>query len=160
EGVSAPRPVRVFLSVDEEVGSPASKRRVVDLARESRAALVLEPALGPDGALKTARKGVGRFKVEVAGKAAYAGLDPDPAASAVHELAHQVSALVALADRGQGTTVNVGKLAGGVAANVVVAEASCEVDVRAASFDEATRIEQAFASLRPRDARTAIKVVS
>lgn len=158
ERVTAPRPVRGFLSVDEEVGSPASKRRVVELARGSRAALVLEPALGPLGSVKTARKGLARYRVEVAGKAAHAGLDPYGGASAVHELALQIPDLVALADRTLGTTVNVGKIAGGTGANVIAAEAWCEVDVRAATPDEATRLERAFASLAPRTGGTTVRV--
>src|SRR5579883_170649 len=116
EGVRAARPIKGFLSIDEEIGSPASRRRVIELARGARAALILEPALGPEGAVKTARKGVGRFKLTVQGKTARAGLDPDSGASAVHELALQVTRIAALADRALETTVNVGKIEGGQAA--------------------------------------------
>jgi glutamate carboxypeptidase len=158
EGVVAPRPIRGFLSVDEEVGSPASKKRVIELARGARAALVLEPALGPEGSLKTSRKGVGRFKVTVRGKSAHAGLDPEAGASAIHELAFQVTRLHAMADLARGTTVNVGKLEGGVGANVIAAEASALIDARAFAPEEAERIERAIHGLAPALPGTRIEV--
>ncbi|MBI3724252.1 M20/M25/M40 family metallo-hydrolase [bacterium] len=55
EGPRGPRPIVGFLSVDEETGSSRSRERVRELARAAQAALILEPALGPEGALKTAR---------------------------------------------------------------------------------------------------------
>ncbi|MEZ0227735.1 MAG: M20/M25/M40 family metallo-hydrolase, partial [Planctomycetota bacterium] len=158
EGVAAPRPVHGFLSLDEEIGSPASKRRVVELARGSRAALVLEPALGPHGAVKTARKGVGRFKVTVSGKAAHAGLDPDSGASAIHELAAQVTRMTALADRDAGTTLNVGRIEGGTTANVIAASASCDIDARVFTPEEAERLERELRALAPSLAGTRVDV--
>ena len=68
----------VFVNSDEEVGSPDSKKHVRRLARAASRALVLEPALGPSGLIKTARKGLGRFEITVRGRAAHAGLDPMP----------------------------------------------------------------------------------
>jgi glutamate carboxypeptidase len=69
------RPV-VFLNSDEEIGSRESTRHIKRLARGADRALVLEPAIGPEGALNTARKGVGKFTVRVHGMAAHAGLEP------------------------------------------------------------------------------------
>jgi glutamate carboxypeptidase len=158
EGVSAPRPIKGFLSLDEEVGSPGSKRRVIELARRARAALVLEPALGPNGAVKTQRKGVGRFKVTAVGRAAHAGLDPDSGASAIHELALQVTRIAALADRSRGTTLNVGRIEGGTTANVIAARAAADVDARVFDPEEADRVERALRSLEPSIAGTKVEV--
>jgi len=158
ERVPPPRPIHGFLSLDEEVGSPSSKRRLIELARSSAAALVLEPALGPGGAVKTARKGVGRFKLAVSGKSAHAGLDPDSGASAIHELAFQVTRIAALADRSSGTTLNVGKIEGGTTANVIAAEASAEIDARVFTPEEAERIERELRSLVPSLQGTAVRV--
>jgi glutamate carboxypeptidase len=158
EKIALPRPIHGFLSLDEEIGSPASKRRVVELARGSVAALILEPALGPAGAAKTARKGVGRFKLSVTGKSAHAGLDPDSGASAVHELALQVTRVAALADRATGTTLNVGKIEGGTTANVIAASASAEIDARVFTPEEAARVESALRGLTPSLPGTTIKV--
>ena len=54
-----PRPVTVLLVSDEEVGSDSSRAITESVARRSSAVLVLEPAYGPRGAVKTARKGRG-----------------------------------------------------------------------------------------------------
>lgn len=139
----------VFINADEEVGSPDSKRHVRRLARRVHRALVLEPALGPRGLIKTARKGVGQFEVRIRGRAAHAGLDPESGASAIVELSHVIQALNALNDPRRGTTVNVGVVRGGTRANVVAAEASATVDLRVTSADEGRRLERSIASLSP-----------
>lgn len=131
----------VFVNADEEVGSPDSKRHVRRLARRVDRALVLEPAMGPRGLIKTARKGVGRFDVRIRGRASHAGLDPEAGASAILELSHVIQTLNALNDPARGTTVNVGLVGGGTRANVVAAEASATVDVRVATADEGRRLE-------------------
>ena len=146
-----PRPLLVLLNSDEEIGSPSSRQLIEELARQSEYVLVLEPPL-PDGGLKTARKGVGRFTIEVEGKAAHAGVAPEQGRSAIVELAHQVLGATELNDPRSGTTVSVGLIRGGTAFNVVPADASAEVDVRATSLAAATAVEaalRAFAALTP-----------
>jgi glutamate carboxypeptidase len=138
------RTVMMLLTPDEEVGSEQSRASIELAARES----AFEPPL-EGGALKTARKGVGRFTVEVTGRAAHAGVEPEKGISAVVELAHQVLALQGLAVPAAGTTLNVGPIRGGTAPNVVPAEASAAVDVRVTTLAEASRIETAMADLRP-----------
>ena len=69
-----PRPVTVFLVSDEEVGSYSSRKITENLARQSSAVLVLEPAAGMRGAVKTARKGVGEYTLTVNGVSSHAGL--------------------------------------------------------------------------------------
>jgi len=88
-----PRPVTVWLVSDEEVGSSSSRRITVELARASAAVLVLEPAAGTRGAVKTARKGVGEYTLTVKGVAAHAGLDPRKGHSAIVELARQITVI-------------------------------------------------------------------
>ncbi len=145
---SVPRPVWVLLTSDEEIGSPTSRGLIEQLAGECAYALVLEPAL-PDGGLKTSRKGVGRFRLEVEGKAAHAGVAPQDGRSAIVELAHQILNLETLQDLSAGTTINVGVIEGGTTANVVPARAAAEIDVRVASAPETARILAALGSLVP-----------
>jgi glutamate carboxypeptidase len=139
----------VFVNSDEEVGSPDSKRHVRRLARSVRRALVLEPSLGPEGSIKTARKGLGKFEIVVKGRAAHAGLDPGAGASAIVELAHVIQALNGLNDPERGTTVNVGVIDGGTRRNVIAAEARASVDVRVATMDDGRRLEEAVNALEP-----------
>lgn len=137
----------IFINADEEVGSPDSRRHVVRIARVARRALVLEPALGPDGLIKTARKGVGQFEVTVVGKASHAGLDPDAGASATLGLAHVIQQLHAMSDRDRGTSVNVGVIGGGTRANVVAARATAVVDVRVETIAEGEEVEARIRSI-------------
>ena len=98
----------VFANSDEEIGSRESTRYIARLAKAVNRAFVMEPSLGLEGKLKTARKGVGRFQVTVKGVAAHAGLDPDAGASAILELSHVIQELFKLNDPERGITVNVG----------------------------------------------------
>lgn len=148
----------VFMNSDEEVGSPDSKRHVRRLARAASRALILEPSLGPDGWIKTARKGVGRFEVTVRGKAAHAGLEPEAGASAILELAHVIQALNQLNDASKGTTVNVGVIDGGTRPNVVAARARATVDVRVTTSEEGRAVEERIFGLRPATPGVALEV--
>ncbi|MFN8186702.1 MAG: M20 family metallopeptidase [Gaiellales bacterium] len=148
----------VFIGADEEVGSAESRRYVRLLARCALRALVLEPGLGPDGRLKTARKGSGHFRLVVHGRAAHAGVSPEEGRSAILELSHQIQRLFALNDPAHGITVNVGVIDGGMRPNVVAPEASAQIDVRAPTLDAAREVEQAIRALAPVDPDTAIEV--
>ena len=108
-----PRPVTVFLVSDEEVGSYSSRKITETLAKQSAGVLVLEPAAGLRGAVKTARKGVGEYKLRVKGVAAHAGLDPGKGHSAILELARQIAVLARLNNLKQGLSVNPGVITGG-----------------------------------------------
>ena len=110
--------------------------------------LVLEPALA-GGALKTSRKGIGQFHLQVSGVAAHAGVDPGKGVSAIRELARQILDLERLHDLERGVSVNAGVIAGGTRPNVVAEEAFAIVDVRAPSLADAARVDAAVRALRP-----------
>jgi glutamate carboxypeptidase len=154
-----PQPHRLvmLLTTDEEVGSTTSRALIEAEAARSRAVLVLEPSL-PGGALKTARKGVGDFRVRATGIAAHAGVDPTRGASAIHELAWQVTRLTELTDLGTGVSVNVGLFSGGSRSNVVADAAEAVVDVRIPTMADAARVTSAITQLVPRDARVRLAV--
>jgi glutamate carboxypeptidase len=143
------RPVIVLSTSDEEVGSASSRALIEETARQAVAVLVLEPAAS-GGAIKTARKGIADFVLEVVGRAAHAGTEPEKGISATEELAHQVLALKTLADPANGTTINVGVVQGGTRPNVVAALARAEIDVRFTRASEAERVVAAILGLRPR----------
>lgn len=144
--------LRFLFTTDEEVGSTSSRALIEAEARASTAVLVFEPAL-PGGVLKTARKGVGTYRLEVHGVSAHAGIAPESGASAITELARQILDLHALQAAARGTTINTGVVAGGTRSNVVAEHATAEIDVRVGESAEQARIEQAFAALAPRDSR-------
>ena len=140
----------VFLNSDEEIGSRESARYIRLIARRVERAFVMEPALGPDGAVKTTRKGVGRFTVAVKGKAAHAGLDPEGGASAILELSHVIQCLFEMNDPERGISVNVGTIDGGIRPNVVAPESKAVIDVRVATNEDAARIEERIRGIEPK----------
>jgi len=139
----------VFVNSDEEIGSRESTHLIRRLARKMCRAFVLEPSLGPDGRLKTARKGIGRFTVKIKGVAAHAGLDPERGASAILELSHVVQALFALNDPAKGVTVNVGTIEGGLRPNVVAPQSTAVIDVRVRTQQDADGITRKIHALTP-----------
>jgi glutamate carboxypeptidase len=146
-----PRPVTVFLVSDEEVGSSSSRKITEALARESAAVLVLEPAAGLRGAVKTARKGVGDYTLTIKGVAAHAGLDPGKGHSAILELARQITSVSKFNDLRAGVSVNPGIIRGGTRTNVIAAEATVEIDVRIKNAKQAATLDRKFRALKPFD---------
>jgi glutamate carboxypeptidase len=155
-GLRPPATPLWIINSDEEIGSPESKRWIRRVAASTARAFVLEPAYASEGRLKTARKGIARFRVVVRGVPAHAGLDPTAGASAIAEMAHVILRLHALTDLARGTTVNVGTVRGGTRPNVIAAEASAEVDVRVVSVEAAEEIARAIRAIEPRTPGTFI----
>jgi glutamate carboxypeptidase len=153
-----PRPVTVFLVSDEEVGSNSSRAITEALAKESAAVLVLEPAAGLRGAVKTARKGVGEYTLKVKGVAAHAGLDPGKGHSAILELARQITAISKFNNLRQGLSVNAGVIQGGTRTNVIPADASADIDVRIRSAKQAAGIDRKLRSLKPFDKHCKLEI--
>lgn len=153
-----PSGVRILLTSDEETGSHSSEELIQDAARDVGAVLVLEPSAA--GALKTARKGVGGFRLRVHGRASHAGLDPEAGINALVELAHHVLEIQALASPEQGTTVVPTLASAGTTDNTVPAEAQVDINARAWTMDELRRVQNSLRHLTPleRGARLDVEV--
>lgn len=152
------RRVRLLLTSDEEAGSESSRPLIERMARRSALVLVLEPGTGLDGRLKTARKGVGAYTLTVRGRASHAGVDFSAGASAVLELARQISRIAGFTDPRGGVTVNPGVISGGTRSNVVASEARAEIDIRVPRLRDAAILERRFRALRPLDGRCRIEI--
>lgn len=148
----------VFVNSDEEIGSPSSTRYIRMLARRAERALVLEPAIGENGKLKTERKGVGRFTVTVFGKAAHAGLDPESGASAILELSHVIQELFSMNDAERGVSINVGTVDGGIRPNVIAPNSSAVVDVRVPTLADGERVERQIRGLKAKSPEVRLRV--
>lgn len=131
--------IQIILNSDEEIGSPSSAALIAEKSRNKKFALILEPAR-PDGSLVTARRGCGQFKVEVIGKAAHSGVEPEKGKSAIQELAHKIIDLYGLTNRQEGIGVNVGVIEGGSAVNTIASYASALIDVRISKGNQAESI--------------------
>lgn len=149
--------VEMLITADEEVGSYASRELIEQRAKATGAVLVLEPS-ADGGALKTARKGVGTFRVDIGGRAAHAGLEPEKGINALIELATQVQRISAIANPKLGTTVTPTVASAGTTENVVPAMAQIVVDVRVVVPEEKNRVEREMAALTPTVAGATISV--
>ncbi|MEV6647364.1 M20 family metallopeptidase [Amycolatopsis sp. NPDC051371] len=147
----------ILVTGDEEIGSPRSRVLIEEEAKTCDAVFVLE-ASADGGALKTRRKGVSQYWIQVEGRAAHAGLEPEKGVNAGIEVAHQILAVAALADPDRGTTVVPTALTAGTTTNTVPAAASVAVDARVWDAAEQDRVDQAVRSLTPsnKDARIRI----
>lgn len=131
----------VIINSDEEIGSPGSNALLDQAAKQNHVGLLYEPALG-GGALVSRRKGSGNYTITVRGRAAHAGRDFINGRNAV-VLAGEMAMKLHEANAGLGgATINVGKLVGGTAANVVPDLATMTVNARADVPEDVMRIEQ------------------
>jgi glutamate carboxypeptidase len=146
-GIPLPRPVHFFLNPDEEVSSVAFRKQLLAEGVAAEAALVLEPA-APGGAVKTARKGVGEFRLAVHGRSAHAGINPSAGVNAISELCGQLRRIEGFARPGHGLTLNVGVIQGGTRSNVVPETALATIDVRIARAADKASIERKVLGLR------------
>jgi glutamate carboxypeptidase len=140
----------VFLwTADEEIGSETSRGVIEREAKRSEAVLVLEPASGLDGRVKTGRKGVGEIELIVTGRAAHAGLSPEDGINAIEEIALQIARISQWNQPQRGVTVNAGVIEGGTRTNVIAERARALVDLRAARLGDMRALERKFHALRP-----------
>jgi len=151
------RPVTLLLTCDEEAGSGTGQQIVETEARQAAQVLVLEPPV-PGGCVKTARKGVGIWKVAAHGIASHAGLNPEAGASAILELARQTERFHSMSDATGGTNFNVGVISGGTRVNVVAERAEMEIEARFSTIKEAQRINGLMGKLQPFDERVRLTV--
>jgi glutamate carboxypeptidase len=150
------RPVTLLLNSDEEVGSPVSRPITERLALACSAVLVLEPAQGL--ACKTARNGVGEYRLHVTGVAAHSGVDFERGHSAVLELARLLQTVAGFTDLKLGRTVNPGVISGGTRSNVIAEHAFAEVDVRIKKASDAAKVDRLFRGLRCADKACRLEV--
>ena len=120
---------RVLLSPDEEIGSLGSGAVLARIGRLGHVGMTYEPALA-DGTLAAGRKGSGNFHVKVTGRSAHAGRAFDEGRNAITAAARIAGALDGLNGGRDGVTVNVAKIDGGSALNVVPDVAVVRFNVR------------------------------
>jgi glutamate carboxypeptidase len=126
----------VLINADEEIGSPASSSLLVEMAPQYQAGLVYEPAMTPEGSFAKNRKGSGKLTLIATGKSAHAGRAFDAGRNAICYLAEAITKIHALNGTRNGVTINVGKIEGGEALNVVPDKAVAQLDIRISLPDD------------------------
>ncbi len=119
----------VFISPDEEAGSPGSEPFLHQSARRNALGLLFEPAF-PDGSLVSSRKGSANFTVVARGRAAHAGRDFHAGRNAIAALARFLVEAETLNDKDKGVTFNAGHIEGGGPVNIVPDLAICRFNIR------------------------------
>lgn len=153
----AKRPLAFLFTSDEEIGSPTSRDLIEQHGRRAAAVLVTEPARD-GGRCVTARKGVGRFEVEIEGRPSHAGSRHPDGRSAIREAAHQILAIECLTDYERGVTTSVGMISGGTAVNVIPQHAHLSVDLRVVTADDGTEYTRRILGLAPVGHDVAVRV--
>ena len=108
----------VYISPDEEIGSPGSAALFPEMAARCQLGLLYEPCQS-DGALIANRKGSGNFSMVIRGLAAHAGRNPEEGRNAVNCLAKWITTLNALAASDNRFTLNMARISGGGPNNMV-----------------------------------------
>lgn len=131
--------ITFLVNSDEERGSFGSRDLIRALAREHDVALVLEFG-SPDDKVTNWRKGIGYLKLEVTGRTAHAGAEPEKGCNALAEAAHQVLQIGKLGDLAKQTTINFTILKAGDRPNIIPDKAFAQADVRILYPEEMDRI--------------------
>jgi len=132
--------ITLILNSNEETGSWGTRDLIRKNAQQSDVAINLERGTPADAAA-VSRKGSAVITLEISGRAAHSGLEPEKGRNAVVEAAHQALQLGTLADAAKETTVNVTMFQGGNAINVIPDHAVVTADVRAFTSEEFDRVE-------------------
>ncbi|HGZ70447.1 MAG TPA: M20 family peptidase, partial [Nitratifractor sp.] len=101
--------------------------------------LVYEAA-GKNNEVVVGRKGVGTFFIEILGKAAHAGNHYSDGIDANLEASYKLQELIKLTNLELGTTVNVGKIEGGIGANTISPHAKLTFELRYKLASEKQRV--------------------
>lgn len=132
----------VFINADEETGSFASSSWFAKMATQYQAAMVYEPAMDKEGTFAKNRKGSGKFTLIASGKAAHAGRAFYEGRNAIAHLARAVVLIEELNGQREDVTINIGKIAGGEALNVVPDKAVAKLDVRVSTIEDETWVKK------------------
>lgn len=125
---------QVFINADEEIGSLGSASILADIAKSAKIGFIFEPAMDESGTLAGMRKGSGNFSICVYGKAAHVG-------RAFHEGKNALVSAAKLAERLHNLNaktdliINVGRLKGGGALNIVPDFALLQLGVRTSNLE-------------------------
>ena len=131
--------IDILLVSDEETGSDDSKFLTAKLAKDYDYCFVFEAA-GKNMEVVTARKGVGTFFIDIEGRASHAGTSYKNGINANLEASYKTIELTKLTNLEKGTTVNVGKIEGGIGANTISPYAKLTFEIRYESDKERDRL--------------------
>lgn len=153
------RPIHFLVTTDEEIGSPNSEALIKECAEGCELVIVTEPAT-KEGAIKTWRKGGGKFELIVEGRASHAGVAPQEGINAIIEFAQQAMEINQLNDLKMGTSVSITMVDGGTAGNVIPAQVKAHIDTRFMTIEAMNNTREALANLYPKMPGAKVECIS
>lgn len=138
--------ITFLINPDEEKGSFGSRALIKETAKQHDVALVLEFG-SPQDKVTAWRKGIGYYGLEVKGRAAHAGAEPEKGCNALVEAAYQTLKLSKLSDPRKQTSVNVTVFQAGDRPNIIPDVANVQADVRVLDANEYDRLTRDFTRL-------------
>ena len=133
--------IRFLCVSDEEISDRHSTNSIWQVCQGSHGVLVLEAARA-NGDLVSARKGGAWYRLQAHGHSAHAGVEPEKGSNAIVELAHQIVEFQSLNGFRPGVTINIGRISGGTATNVVPDYAEVCIDLRFAEPEDRVEVER------------------
>lgn len=149
--------VEILLNCDEEIGSPSSRPIIEKLAKGKSYALVMEPARA-NGAIVSARRGIGTYELMIEGKASHSGIAPKEGISAIQELSYKIQELHALSRHDEGVSVNVGLISGGTSVNTIAPSARAEIDLRISTDEQGVDLNKTIIDICEKNVVEGIKL--
>ncbi|MCE3014913.1 MAG: hydrolase [Pirellula sp.] len=137
----------IVLTPDEEIGSPASIDLWRRIAQEYGFAMLYEPTMA-DGSMVSHRKGTGTYIAIVRGRSAHSGRNFSAGRNAILHASRLAVRLDGLNGVREGVTVNVGRIRGGDAVNVVPDLCVLRANVRVNDHSDYEWIRQQIEKIR------------
>lgn len=136
--------ITVMFTPDEEAGSPGSKEMIAALGAEHDYVFSCEPTLGNMESILLGTSGFAKVTMEVHGRAAHAGAEPEQGRNALIELAHQLLQTRDLPASVPGTQLNWTIAQAGLSGNQIPEKAVATADVRLTAMEGAAQLEAAL----------------
>ncbi len=155
--------ITVLINADEEIGSPSSRQRLIQLGRDNDLVISFEGSGAKSDYVRLATSSIARANLSVRGRAAHAGANPEFGRNALVELSHQILQLSDLSDPARGLKLNWTLARAGTVLNMIPPEAHATADIRAqqeGDFDEVERVlQERIKNKRVPDTQVSVEVV-
>ncbi len=132
----------VLINADEEIGSPGSRDRIMQLGEESDLVISFEGSSIKSDYVRLATSSIARANLSVKGRASHSGANPDFGRNALYEMSHQILQMRDLSDPKNGLKLNWTQARAGTVPNMIPSEAHATADVRAERLSDFDAVEK------------------
>ena len=132
----------VLINADEEIGSPGSRDRIMQLGEESDLVISFEGSSIKSDYVRLATSSIARANLSVKGRASHSGANPDFGRNALYEMSHQILQMRDLSDPQNGLKLNWTQARAGTVPNMIPSEAHATADVRAERLSDFDAVEK------------------